>query len=565
MKTNWPACRLACTVLVSIVVVAGPIAASPGPVTPVVRVDAQVSAKAVRIDTKASGPFQYTTMRPSDHLLVVDLHGVVSTDPASARVLRSDLVSSYRLVSYGSGQTARVRLEILLRRPVEPRVERGGPDQLSLVFDEKAAPVARNPAALDSRTASASASTRIAQIHVAREGEQTSVRVEATGRLVYDASRMDHPDRLVLDFAGARLAIARNSIPSALKPVRGIRVSQFRPDVARVVIDLESAVPYAVKAEGKSLIVAFAAPAAAPAKTPATAPARAAALPNTQTASAQPSGSPIEISGMPLPASLTQRTAVLGSLGFQSDAAKAASAPASSPGPVVSSPQLQPASAQDAAAQAQTPAPSKKYSGEPISVNLKDVDLKDFFRLIHEISGLNVVLDPAVKGTVTLVLDEVPWDQALDIVMRNNGLDKQLDGNVLRVATQETLKREADQRRDLLKAQSDAIETVTATRVLSYAKADAMVITLKKFLTARGDLYADTRLNTLIVRDIPSSIPKIDNLLRQLDRKSQQVEIDARVIQASRSFTREIGTLLAFSTSSGGNVFGGNPAVGTST
>ena len=65
-----------------------------------------------------------------------------------------------------------------------------------------------------------------------------------------------------------------------------------------------------------------------------------------------------------------------------------------------------------------------KYTGEPISVNLKDVDLKDFFRLIHEISGLNVVLDPSVHGTVTLVLDEVPWDQALDIVLRNNGLPR---------------------------------------------------------------------------------------------------------------------------------------------
>ena len=90
-----------------------------------------------------------------------------------------------------------------------------------------------------------------------------------------------------------------------------------------------------------------------------------------------------------------------------------------------------------------SPGPSR-YTGEPISVNLKDVDLRDFFRLIHEISGLNVVLDPAVKGTLTIVLDEVPWDQALDIVLQNNGLDKQLNGNVLRIATRDTLKKEAE-------------------------------------------------------------------------------------------------------------------------
>src|SRR3979490_3591835 len=85
-----------------------------------------------------------------------------------------------------------------------------------------------------------------------------------------------------------------------------------------------------------------------------------------------------------------------------------------------------------------------KYTGEPVSVNLKEVDLKDFCRLIHEISGLNVVLDPAVKGSLTIVLDEVPWDQALDIVMQNNSLDKQLNGNVLRIATRSTLKNETE-------------------------------------------------------------------------------------------------------------------------
>src|SRR5207253_7660814 len=157
-----------------------------------------------------------------------------------------------------------------------------------------------------------------------------------------------------------------------------------------------------------------------------------------------------------------------------------------------------------------------KYTGEPISVNLKDVDLKDFFRLIHEISGLNVVLDPAVKGSLTIVLDEVPWDQALDIVMQNNSLDKQLNGNVLRIATKATIKAEAESQRDLVKAQAEAVEPVTVTRVLSYAKATTLKETLKKFLSARGDILSDDRSNTLIIRDIPSVIPVIDNLRAQL-------------------------------------------------
>ena len=223
----------------------------------------------------------------------------------------------------------------------------------------------------------------------------------------------------------------------------------------------------------------------------------------------------------------------------------------------------QPAGTQLSAASQQAAAPSSQqaaagpYTGEPISVNLKDVDLKDFFRLIHEISGLNVVLDPSVKGTVTLVLDEVPWDQALDIVLRNNSLAKEVNGNVLRIATQDTLKREAEDKADLAKAESAAIETVTTTRVLSYAKAALVRDTLRRFLSPRGDIFSDDRSNSLIIRDIPSSIPQMDNLIHQLDRKSQQVGIEARVVQASRGFARDIGTQFGFGDAFGNNVIGG--------
>jgi len=199
-------------------------------------------------------------------------------------------------------------------------------------------------------------------------------------------------------------------------------------------------------------------------------------------------------------------------------------------------------------------------------VNLKDVDLRDFFRLIHEISGLNIVVDPSVKGSLTIVLDDVPWDQALDIVLKNNDLDKQLDGNVLRIATKDTLKKEADQNRELAKAQAEAADVVTTTRVLSYAKAGDLVATLKKFLSSRGDVLADVRSNTIIIRDIPSVLPVMDNLIRQLDKKSQQVEIEARVVEATRSFSRDIGTQFAAAVSAGGgqSILGGTSTVGTS-
>ena len=366
----------------------------------------------------------------------------------------------------------------------------------------------------------------ISGVDVRHSGQQTTVHITGSGDLHFETSRLDSPARLVLDFADTRMNVPKYRVPSEYAPVLAVRMGQPVPGQSRVVIDLAKMSSFTSQTDGSSVTISFAVPAARITPTelhPARIPVRHKPV-------------MVKVPEMPLPAWLTSTN-----LGF--------ARPAN--GPVA--PEVQNAPA----AQVMGPAPQKKYTGDPISVNLKDVDLKDFFRLIHEISGLNVVLDPAVHGTVTLVLDEVPWDQGLDIVLRNNGLTKEIDGNVLRIATQDTLKHEADQRAALLKAETDAIEPVTITRVLSYAQAPALVVTVKRFLTTRGDVLADARSNTLIIRDIPSSIPKVDDLLRQLDRKSQQVEIDTRVVQTTRTFAREIGTQFGFSTPAGNTVLGG--------
>ena len=230
-------------------------------------------------------------------------------------------------------------------------------------------------------------------------------------------------------------------------------------------------------------------------------------------------------------------------------------------------PAIQPAvnmAAEQKTQMSQTPASSgPKYSGEPISVNLKDVDLKDFFRLIHEISGLNVVLDPNVHGNLTIVLDDVPWDQALDIVLKNNDLARELEGNVLRIATVDTLKKEADARRAQQESEAMAVDKVTVTRFLSYAHSKDVVPTIKKFLTQRGDVISDDRTNALIISDIPNVMPGIDRLLTQLDRKTQEVEIEARVVAATRSFARDIGTQLGIGWGNKPSAVGGVQSVGT--
>jgi type IV pilus secretin PilQ/predicted competence protein len=428
------------------------------------------------------------------------------------------------------------------------------------------APPSRAAQEIPVRAASSAAPTStITRLEVGRTGQQTIVRIEGNRPLSYQAEHLQNPERLVLDFSGTRFAANWDPHSAAARPVQRVRAGQYKPDAARVVIDLTGAVPYDVSAAGTWVQVTFAAtsdpaPVARTSVAQVTRPAnRSAELPRTPQ---KREDLVADISGMPLPETLTRRSAGLASLKPQGPP-PAPATPPQEPAAPAPQPVAQPQVVKGAA----TSASGQKFTGEPISVNFKDLDLKDFFRLIHEISGLNVVLDPAVRGSLpALVLDEVPWDQALDIVLKNNGLDKELDGNVLRIATKETLKKEVEMQRDLIKAQQEAVEPVTATRVLSYTKASALVTTLRRWLSARGEIVADERTNTLIIKDIPSVLPDIDNLIRQLDRKSQQVEIEARVVAASRSFARDIGSQFAFSAQglNGRNVFGGNTTVGTS-
>ena len=416
----------------------------------------------------------------------------------------------------------------------------------------------------------------ISSVAVSQVSQRASVRVEGAGHSEVRASRMQNPERLVLDFSGTRLAVQKSVIAGVSAPVRGVRLGQFRPDVARVVVDLTAAAPYQILREGQTVVIAFDQQPESPVEAPVTTTTIASqddakARPSFHYDMSAPRVVPVRASKkvsnrvprFALPSELTQPSFVLASFSGKDEPVRPVAAQEAAQ---QATQQAGSAAATVAAAPQTVAAGTSRYSGEPISVNLKDVDLRDFFRLIHEISGLNVVLDPNVKGTLTIVLDEVPWDQALDIVLQNNGLDKQLHGNVLRIATLDTIKKEAETARDLRKAQNDAQEMITVTRVLNYAKADQLMVTLKKFLTGRGDILADARSNQIIIRDIPGVIPTIDNLLHQLDRKSQQVEIEARVVSASRSFSSDIGTELGFAgtTTGGRSLFSGSPAVGGS-
>jgi type IV pilus assembly protein PilQ len=440
-------------------------------------------------------------------------------------------------------------------------------------------------------------------VNVVRGNDGITIEITATGQVDPKLTTMDRPNRLVLDLPNTIAATSQHQVAVDSDGVKTVRVGMDGkvPPTTRVVVDLDKAMAYDFQpADGKLVLTLHntaQAKATAPAK--AIAPAKAKpAVPQVaearqsvpvvsapqstavkaalQTASAKPTDFAfIEPSYSPKDskADLAASNVSAPPARVIEAAAKFADKPADALVPKASASLQQSAGANQAvnmaaeqkAEMAHNPAMNgPKYTGEPISVNLKDVDLKDFFRLVHEISGLNVVLDPNVKGTLTIVLDDVPWDQALDIVLKNNDLSRQLEGNVLRIATVDTLKKEAESRRAQVEAEALAVEKVTVTRFLSYAHAKDVVATLKNFISQRGDIIADERTNALIIQDIPSVIPPIDRLLQQLDRKTQEVEIEARVVAATRSFARDIGTQIGFGFGNSATAVGGASSVGTS-
>jgi type IV pilus assembly protein PilQ len=464
-------------------------------------------------------------------------------------------------------------------------------------------------AAADMPGKGGAAASALQRLEVAHGHDGLRLEFTAKGILAPTVTTLDSPARIVVDLPNTVMATGQHQISVGSDGVKTVRIGMNGqvPPTTRVVVDLDAARQselvgqdghFTLKIQGatvaKTTVNKTAAQATAAKTTPASVPAVANVAPKLVLASAkttasatvpaspsaEPSAKPVDFAfvepsytakddkTVPTvePAAKAQDAAArfVDKTAAELVAVKAHSAMQQDAG---SGAPIQPAinlAAEQKTQLAQNQASSgPKYTGEPISVNLKDVDLKDFFRLIHEISGLNVVLDPAVHGNLTIVLDDVPWDQALDIVLKNNDLSRQLEGNVLRIATVDTLKKEAENRRGQIEAEALAVDKVTITRFLSYSHSKDVVATLKKFLSQRGDIVSDDRTNALIISDIPAVLPQLDRLIQQMDRKTQEVEIEARVVAATRSFARDIGTQLGFGWGNGHSAAGGAQGVGT--
>jgi type IV pilus assembly protein PilQ len=201
---------------------------------------------------------------------------------------------------------------------------------------------------------------------------------------------------------------------------------------------------------------------------------------------------------------------------------------------------------------------AKTYSGQKISLDFKDADIKNVFRLLAEVSGLNIVVTDEVKKRVTVRLVDVPWDQAMDLLIDTNGLGKEQMGNVVRISTAGQMKSERDALSAAQKAQENLEPLQTAYLNVNYAKVKELVDKIKPVLSPRGVVFPDDRSNTIVVRDIRKGIEDANEIATRLDTRTPQVLIESNLVEATPSFSRALGTTLKFAR--GAEINSGFPA-----
>lgn len=494
------------------------------------RDDGRVSAVVI----EASEPVAYVTSQPDPLTVLVDLRNVRPGTAAAALPGGSAALRGVHLEeSHAADGTPVSRVRVDLARATSHRVRTSR--NLILVEVDRTP-----PAAVRTASAARMAATELRAVRASRSGNEVTVALVGNG--VLKASSIDEakdmPPRVLLDFEGVA---AGATVPRTVNVNQGdvtrvrVAANSREPLVTRVVVDLKRKVEYRVDAgaDGEEVRVVFVAPVEPAAAGPTTA-----AEPVTSTPEPVPAPEPAAApaSNPPVAAAIVDVPAAVPTPAPVTPAPVASPAPAPARAAVAAqapvSAQLEPAS----------DAPKPRFTGHPVSLDFQGADLRAVLRTFSEISGLNVVIDPSINGTVDVSLRDVPWDQALDIILKANKLGYFVDGTIVRIAPLTVLADEEKQRRTLADEQALAGELRVFTRPLSYAKAaDLIPILTRSALSSRGEVQVDPRTNTIIIRDLPVRLQAAESLLAALDLPQPQVEIEARIVQTTRDFARNIG------------------------
>ena len=485
------------------------------------RISSRVDNRAGVISIEASDPVPYVASQPDPKTFVIEMRDVVAVGFADNFIVDPRVpISGVRVENSRAFDGATVaRVSLTLAQPIRPRVR----SSRNVIYVE----ADRIDRAAAGVIGAAGPSSVIRDLLVARRGAATAVTLQGTGPLVTTnvEESKEGPARLYIDLANVTSALP-GLTPVGQGAVQNVRIGLSEKSAlgTRVAVELQRRATYHLEPspDGHALTVIFddAAPASPQTRAamlltpPSQAPGPASQTPQLVATMAQSQALPPAVVLPPVQAAPAQTPAALQTVP-----------------PTASVPGIQ-------AGGAGTP----RYTGHPVSLDFQGADLRAVLRTFAEISALNIVIDPTIQGTVDVSLRDVPWDQALDIILRANKLGYVVDGTIVRVAPLDVLAAEEISRRKLTDEQALSGELRVLTRALSYAKAeDLRPLLLATILSPRGSIQTDARTNTLIINDLPERLQRASDLVATLDSPQPQVEIEARIVQTTRQFARTIG------------------------
>ncbi|HUI46731.1 MAG TPA: type IV pilus secretin PilQ [Nitrospirota bacterium] len=324
--------------------------------------------------------------------------------------------------------------------------------------------------------------------------------------------------KLVVDIPGVQSKVRPRVIPVRKGGLDRVRIGQHpAPDLkVRVVLDLTKTLRYTVTPQGNTVLIAMS------------------VAPAIQAEQSQPQ----ETAAVQEP----EKPAIT-----ETEISAQTSTPAQQPvPPAAATPPVKEEHkevAKHVAAPAETllGAGGSRFTGRKISLDLQDADIVNVMRLFAEVANLNIILAPEVKGKVTVRMVNVPWDQAMSIILKMNGLGYALEDHVLRIAPVGVLAKEDEDEMRAKESKTKAEDLVTRIVPINYSTAATIEGTIKKSLSPRGETVTDARTNTLIIKDIERNVDQIVSLVKILDKPIPQIMIEARIVEATLTFSSQIG------------------------
>ena len=446
------------------------------------------------VTISGSKPLTYTAVKLQTPLkIMVDMPDCTMEKTMGPGGVDSDLVSEVTSQAIQKAERNYLRVEIALKKDVTYTVNA---ELSNLIIRMTAAAEPAQKAEAEAETEAETPQT--AALPAEREGKivDLEIRTDDVGFTVvaddmissYNTIQLDNPARLVIDIPGVKDGLAKTLYSPRSSLVDKIKVGQH-PGKVRLAVYFKGRIPaYTIEKENNKLLVNWAAHAQAGTPAPAPAPEAAGEKPVMEAAAAGQTGD---------------------------------------------------------AEEAVEEEKAKVYTGQKISLDFKDADVRNVLRLIADVSGLNIIVSDNVKGKLTIKLDNVPWDEVLDIILETNNLGKIWSKSVMRIETQEDIRRISDDQYKALKSREKVADLQTVVMDIIYrdAKDVAKLLQEEKELSSeRGIITVDPNLNRLVVTDTPEKIAMVrERTARYDDRTVRQVFIEARIVQSIPTYTKEIG------------------------